>query len=108
MTSRDNQRASGAIVSLILLCMSLQLTAAMLFGRCFFGPGWFGTTKEIAAYSVSALLFVLHRVWGRKRVAGAFDPQTMPTRNLSALDALMVIVLVIAAGCFGTWLFVGN
>ena len=95
-------------MSLVLLIMSIQLTAAMLFGRWFFGPGWFGPTKEIAAYSVSAVLFVIHKLWGRSRVAGAFDRETRPTQNISGTDAVMVVILVIAGGCFGTWLFVDN
>jgi len=105
---RELPRATVSVVSLILLVMSIQLTSALLFGRWFFGPGWFGPTKEIAGYSVSALLFVIHRLTRRKPLIAGYDQKAETPQYFSGMEAVIVVILVVAGGCFATWLFVDN
>jgi hypothetical protein len=99
---------TSSIIGLILLIISLQLSAAMIFGRWFFGPGWFGPVKETAAFCMSALLFVSYVLWGRKSARAAFDPRTQPTLTVSPFQAMVVVILIVAFAAFSTWLFVDN
>jgi hypothetical protein len=97
--------------TLTLLCvlamvLSWQLTAAVYIGKWLFGPGWFGPHKVWATLSVSVILTVIYRVWGRGRLQEYHRLSQSRQQFMTWTQAALVVVLMIAAGSFGAWLFV--
>lgn len=77
----------------------------MFVGRRLFGPEWFGAHREWAAFTVSVALSVFHALIGRRLIKRHYQVGDQSNRSLSASQAIAVIVLVVGAGAFCTWLF---
>lgn len=92
---------TAAIVSLLLLCLSWELTAALFIGRWLFGPGWFGPCREWVALGVSMGLLIQYQLWGRRLMRQHYRV----AHKLTLGQAVIVVILMVGAGAFGTWLF---
>jgi hypothetical protein len=77
----------------------------MFAGRRLFGSDWFGTHREWAAFAVSVALSIFHAIVGRPLIQQHYEAGDQSNRSLSASQGIAVIVLVVGAGAFGTWLF---
>jgi hypothetical protein len=105
MDKRSAWRSTAALISFVLCALSWELTGAMFVGRWLFGPDWFGPHREWAAFAVSVALSVFHTLVGRPLMQKHCQPGDSPNRSLTAGQAIAVIVLMVCAGAFGTWLF---
>ncbi|MDZ4687084.1 MAG: hypothetical protein SH850_18565 [Planctomycetaceae bacterium] len=99
-----------ALISVIMLSLSWQLTAVVFFGGRIFGPAWpvvFAPHKQWATFAVSVVLSVFQLWWGRsgvreyQRTAGHKEPA------VTLGQAALVVVVMIIFGSFGTWIFIG-
>ncbi len=102
MGNRATWGPTAAVVSLLLLALSWALTTALFIGRWLFGPGWFGLWREWAALGISVGLLVQHQVWGRRLIRQHYQVG----HKLTVGQTILVVIIVLAAGVFGTWLFV--
>ncbi|MCD4728668.1 MAG: hypothetical protein K8R46_13465 [Pirellulales bacterium] len=93
--------STAALVGLLLLLLSWELTAAMFLGRWLFGPGWFGPFREWMALGLSVALSIYHHFWGRKLLR---HPHQIG-RRLTFSQTIVTVILMITAGVIGTFLF---
>jgi hypothetical protein len=105
MLDRTVWKSTAALISFLLCALSWELTVATFVGRWLFGPHWFGTRREWAAFALSVALSIFHRFVGRPLIQRHYQAGDQSNRSLSASQAIAVIVLVVGAGAFGTWLF---
>jgi hypothetical protein len=105
MDQPSTWRSAALVVSFMLCILSWELTAAMFVGHWLFGAGWFGPDREWAAFGVSAALSVYYGFWGRNLIRE--HHRKVGQEHMTGGQAIAVIVLAVAAGAFGTWLFCG-
>ena len=108
MYGRQAWKSTAALISLLLCILSWELVAAMFVGRWLFGPNWFGAHREWIAFAAGVALSVFHILVGRRLMRQHYQPGDESKRSLTAGQALVVIVLVVGAGVFGTWLFING
>lgn len=99
-------RSTAALVSLVFCVLSWELTGAMFVGRWLFGPLWFGPHREWFALGVGVGLSAYHLLWGRRLLQKHYRVGDASDKSLTVLQVVAVAVLLVAAGAFGTWLFV--
>jgi hypothetical protein len=105
MNQRSSWKSTAALVSIILCTLSWELTAAMFIGRRLFGADWFGPDREWGALTVSIILSFYHAFIGRRLIQQHSKPCDPSQRALTTWQAIIVILLFVSAGAFGTWLF---
>jgi hypothetical protein len=77
----------------------------MIVGRWLCGPAWFGPDREWAALALSLLLTLFHRSVGRRLLQKHVRPGDQSRRSLNTGQVIAVVVIAVAGGTFGTWLF---
>jgi hypothetical protein len=98
-------RSTSPVVSFVLRVLSWELTAALFGGRWLFGSDWLGAQREWAALGVSLTLSLYHWFWGRRLLRRHFQLEGQSPGTMNWGQAMAVVVLMIAGGAFGTWLF---
>jgi predicted permease len=105
MYKRPKCKSTAALISFVLCVLSWELTAAMFIGRWLFGPNWFGPDREWAAFAISIALSNYQGLIGRTLIRKHYQFGDSSLRTLTVGQVVAVIVMMIGAGAFGTWLF---
>ena len=100
-----DKRRVAPVISFMLCMLSWELTAAMFGTRWLFGPGWFGPDKEwVRIWRERGLVRLPCVLWTAPDVEILHKGLQ---EQMTVAQAFAVVLLSIAAGVFGTWLFCG-
>lgn len=105
MIQRGTWKSTAALLSLILWSFSLELSVAVYLGHQIFGPGWMDPVRERIVYLVTMILSLFHWFVGRKLMKLHIQRGDASRRSMQSHQVITVVVLLIAGGAFGTWLF---
>ena len=96
--------SNWALLSLLLMTLSWELSLVMLVGRWNYGDKWFNGVHGWVAIAVSVGLSVFHGHWGHKYLKAHFAKHRGAKMEISALQAVMVVAVILAGACFVVWL----
>lgn len=103
MENRPVWKSTPALISFMLCVLSWALSAFVFVIHHVVAPDWFGPDRERAAYAVSLALTFFHAFIGRRLLRTHFTSD-QSRRSVNARQAVIIILILVAAGVFVTWL----